>query len=99
MVILAPCLGGYGEIGMRLMADPTTKLDGNPYRDWIETYGGEDYREMVRKGVESLEELSRDYGGSARYPMLLDQFRQAVRLEAVFWDAGRGMPLSMGGGA
>ena len=38
-VTLAACLGGYGEIGLRLLRDPATRLEGNPYRDWIETYG------------------------------------------------------------
>jgi len=40
-VALAPCLVGYGESGERLLADPTTRRDGNPYgghaieRSWI----------------------------------------------------------------
>ncbi len=89
MVTLSACLAGYGEIGLRLLCDPATKLEGNPYRDWIETYGGDEYAELVREGVSRLEEVSRLYGGEARYPLLLAQFRQAVRLEAAFWDAGR----------
>jgi thiaminase/transcriptional activator TenA len=96
VVTLSACLAGYGEIGQRLLADPTTKLDGNPYRDWIETYGGADYNDLVRVGLGSLEALSRGHGGPARYPLLLKEFRQAVRLEAAFWDAGRG-GLSNGG--
>jgi thiaminase len=30
-VALAPCLVGYGESGERLLADPATRRDGNPY--------------------------------------------------------------------
>ena len=89
VVTLSACLAGYGEIGLRLMADPATRLDDNPYRDWIETYASAEYRELVRAGVLRMEELSRQQGGSDRYPLLLDQFRQAVRLEAAFWNAGR----------
>ncbi len=98
MVTLSACLVGYGEIGLRLLADPATKLEGNPYRDWIETYGGADYIALAREGIERLEEVSRLLGGEARYPLLLEQFRQAVRLEAAFWDAGRG-PLEGAGAA
>jgi thiaminase/transcriptional activator TenA len=88
-VTLSACLAGYAEVGLRLCADPATKFDGNPYRDWIETYGGEAYLSLARDGLASLQELSQFYGGEARYPALLKQFRQAVRLEAAFWDAGR----------
>lgn len=89
LVTLSACLAGYGEIGMRLLADPRTRLEGNPYRDWIETYGGGEYNDLVRSGLTGMEAVSRAYGGEARYPMLLQQFRQAVRLEAAFWNAGR----------
>jgi thiaminase/transcriptional activator TenA len=88
-VTLSACLVGYAEIGRRLLADPATKLDGNPYRGWIETYAGDDYDRIVRRGLDKLEALSLTHGGPARYPALLRQFRQAVRLEAAFWNAGR----------
>ena len=89
LVTLSACLAGYGEIGLRLLADPRTKLEGNPYRDWIETYGGDEYIELVREGLSSMEAVSQEYGGEARFARLLEQFRQAVRLEAAFWDAGK----------
>jgi thiaminase/transcriptional activator TenA len=88
-VTLSACLAGYGEIGLRLMADTRTKLEDNPYRAWIETYGGPVYQGLVRESLMRLEELSQSHGGTARYPLLLKQFRQAVLLEAAFWNAGR----------
>nr|WP_321985175.1 TenA family protein [uncultured Lichenicoccus sp.] len=88
-VTLSACLAGYGEIGLRLLQDPTTRLEGNPYRDWIETYGGQVYHDLVKEGLARLETLSESHGGAARYPMLLKEFREAVRLEAAFWNAGR----------
>jgi thiaminase/transcriptional activator TenA len=89
VVTLSACLAGYAEIGLRLSLDPATKLAGNPYRDWIETYSGEAYHALVREGLANLQSLAEQYGGQARFPMLLKQFREAVRLEAAFWDAGR----------
>ncbi len=88
-VTLSACLAGYGEIGMRLLADPATQLAGNPYRDWIETYGGADYLGLVREGLSKLEDLSGQLGGERRFASLLTQFREAVRLETAFWNAGR----------
>ncbi|WP_419729015.1 TenA family protein [Lichenicola sp.] len=89
VVTLSACLAGYGEIGLRLLSDPQTVLEGNPYAAWIETYGGAAYHRLIRNGLEQLESLSESHGGETRYPLLLRQFRQAVRLETLFWDAGR----------
>ena len=95
-VTLSACLAGYGEIGLRLMSDPATKREGNPYTDWIETYGGSDYIQLVREGLSRLEDLAETHGGYVRYPMLLKQFREAVRLETAFWNAGRTAMSSQG---
>lgn len=89
LVTLSACLAGYGEIGLRLMGDASIAREGHPYRDWIETYGGADYSDIVREGLIRLEEVAQSHGADARYPSLFRQFRQAVRLEAAFWDAGR----------
>lgn len=88
-VTLSACLAGYYEIGLRLLARPERPLAANPYRDWIETYGGASYRALVRAGLERLEDLAVSLGGETRYPMLLRQFRDSVRLETAFWNAGR----------
>jgi thiaminase/transcriptional activator TenA len=89
VVTLSACLAGYGEIGLRLLADEATRLAGNPYRSWIETYGGPVYLGLVQEGLQGLEELAVTHGGTARFALLLQEFRQAVLLEAAFWDAGR----------
>ena len=47
-VALAPCLVGYGESGERLLADPATRRDGNPYDEWIAAYTSE---ELSRRGA------------------------------------------------
>ena len=43
---LSPCAVGYAEIGVRLLNDPATKREGNPYWKWIETYSGEEFIEV-----------------------------------------------------
>lgn len=87
-VALAPCVVGYAEIGLALKADPRTKLDGNPYRDWIETYGGEDYVAVARKSVATLDRLFAQRGSEARIPSLSRTFTEATRLEVRFWQMG-----------
>ena len=87
-VALAPCVVGYGEIGARLAADPTTRAEGNPYGPWIAMYAGDEYQALMRAEVEALEALAARRGGAARFESLSAVFRIATRLEAAFWQAG-----------
>lgn len=87
-VALAPCIIGYAEIAAALMADPATRLEGNPYRAWIEMYADPDYRAVARAQVELLDRLGDRRGAAARFPDLLRTFDAASRLEAGFWDMG-----------
>jgi thiaminase/transcriptional activator TenA len=93
LVALAPCVVGYGEVGRRLAADPATRLEGSPYRDWIETYAGDDYQGVARAAVEQLDRVAARRIGDApersgRWPSLVRDFGMATRLEAGFWDMG-----------
>lgn len=93
LVALAPCVAGYAEIGLWLKADPATRLDGNPYVDWIETYSGTDYVEVARAAIDQLDRVAAgrigdDAAGSGRWPSLQETFSAATRLEIGFWDMG-----------
>lgn len=93
LVALAPCACGYGEIGARLIADPDTKLDGNPYREWIELYGGEEFQTVTRNAVAQLDSVAARRIGEApedsgRWPSLVRIFRIATQLETDFWQMG-----------
>jgi thiaminase/transcriptional activator TenA len=85
-VALAPCLIGYGESGERLLVDPATRRDGNPYDEWIVAYTSEGYRGAVRDAVAMLDRLGESHGAAARYPQLLAAFVAGTRLETAFWD-------------
>ena len=87
-VALAPCLVGYGESAEILLAHSATRLDGNPYREWIAAYAGEPYRALVRDAIATLDRLGTAYGAEARYPQLLATFIAATGLEKTFWDMG-----------
>ncbi|KAJ3043878.1 hypothetical protein HDV00_003916 [Rhizophlyctis rosea] len=88
-VAIAPCLFGYGEIGMRLANDPKTKREGNPYWNWISNYGKGEYQAAVRDGEELLDKLVAEMVPSSntkRLAQLCDVFRQATVLEINFWE-------------
>lgn len=86
-VALAPCIVGYGEIARWILQQPFTRLEGNPYRSWIEMYAGTEYQSLVKAEVDWLDNrLSRV--DDARIDALSSVFRDATRLEADFWQMG-----------
>lgn len=88
LIVLSPCVMGYGEIGQRLHQTRTTDTT---YLPWIETYSSEEYQGVCRV-VGSLIEtvaarrIGQDARGSARWRDLVRQFRAACVLERDFWD-------------
>lgn len=94
LVALAPCALGYAEIGRRLMADPDTRLEGNPYREWLELYAGAEFQEGAAVAATQLERVAARRGiegevtRSGRWPDLVETFRTATRLEIGFWEMG-----------
>jgi thiaminase (transcriptional activator TenA) len=87
-VALAPCVVGYAVIAEKRMADPQTRLDGNPYREWLEMYAGSDYQGLAREAEAALDDQFARRGGDDRVASLAANFATATRLEAEFWQMG-----------
>lgn len=89
MVLIMPCLVGYGEIGLTLLIDSKTNKMNNPYMSWINLYSGSDYLTLIKDNIQYLESLGHQYGAEQRYPILAAEFRAAVQLETAFWNCGQ----------
>jgi thiaminase/transcriptional activator TenA len=87
-VALAPCTVGYGEVALRILADPARRAQGNPYQSWIDTYAAEDYQAMARAAAARIDALGVSHGGDARFARLAADFAEAARLEQRFWQQG-----------
>ena len=87
-VALAPCVVGYAVIAAERMADPRTRLAGNPYREWLEMYAGSDYQSLAREAEAALDNQFARRGGEARVASLATNFAIAAGLEADFWQMG-----------
>ncbi|MFT5449641.1 MAG: thiaminase/transcriptional activator TenA [Gammaproteobacteria bacterium] len=85
---LVPCVVGYAEVASWLMKQPSTTLDGNPYRDWIEMYASDDYQSVAASASAQLDDLGARLGGEARIDRLSHIFHDATRLEIGFWQMG-----------
>jgi thiaminase/transcriptional activator TenA len=87
-VALAPCIIGYAVIAAERTHDPATRLDGNPYREWLEMYAGSEYQALAGEAAAALDEQFARRGGEGRFPALAKTFSAAARLEADFWQMG-----------
>ncbi len=87
-VSLAPCIVGYAVIAAERVGDPSTRIEGNRYREWLEMYAGSDYQGLAREAAAALDEQFARRGGEGRLPYLAANFAIAVRLEADFWQMG-----------
>lgn len=52
----AACLIGYGEVGLwfkkeKTKPDPWVVVEGNPYAQWFEQWGGKQYQTAVKTGL------------------------------------------------
>jgi len=90
LAALAPCIFGYREISMRLAnCTDTTPL----YREWIDVYGSDNYRDVCDSVALLTEQISAAKLGnspesSPRWPSLCKRFETATRLESNFWQMG-----------
>ena len=80
---LLPCIWIYNEVGKHILS--IAKIDGNPYREWIEEYGNEDFSEAVGKVLDLIDLYASLTDEATRKQMTL-QFIEGVRFEYHFWD-------------
>lgn len=90
LAALAPCIMGYGEIGARLLRE----AGETPYRDWIETYGGDEFQTLCRDTGALIDAAVADrLGPNAEaqpgWARLCRHFTNATRLEIGFWGLGQ----------
>lgn len=90
MAALAPCVMGYGEIGLRLAK---TAASDTPYAQWIAAYADDEYQQVCRTvGAMTDAAIARRIGpdpaGSPRFASVQARFTKATELEVGFWDMG-----------
>ena len=88
---LLPCIWVYNEVGKHILS--IAKMEGNPYMEWIEEYGNEDFSAAVGKVLELIDRYASLTDETTRKEMTL-QFIEGVQFEYHFWDyAYRGKAL------
>jgi thiaminase (transcriptional activator TenA) len=79
-----PCYWIYWEVGKELMRH------GSPdprYQRWIDTYGGDEFGEVVREVIAEADAVGGSLSGGER-ALVRRHFRTTSRYEWMFWDMG-----------
>lgn len=84
LAALLPCFWGFLEIGKRLSEEGDTSEE-NPYRDWIEMYSSEEFKELADWSKELLNDMAAGAGEDEK-KRLKEIFLTSSRLELKFWD-------------
>ncbi len=80
-----PCFWIYKKVGDHIYAQQD-KFPDNPYKNWIDTYSGEDFAESVAKAIDITDQLAEKASPSAQEEMFR-AFEMASKLEWMFWDS------------
>jgi thiaminase (transcriptional activator TenA) len=79
-----PCYWIYWEVGKALLER------GSPdplYTKWIQTYGSEEFTDVVQAVLTRTDEIGADLSESER-SKVIEHFRTTARFEWMFWDMG-----------
>ncbi|MDY0781441.1 thiaminase II [Tenacibaculum sp. IB213877] len=85
LAAILPCFTIYKQVGDYILKHQTNTIK-NPYQNWINTYGGEDFAKSVQKAVE----ITNKHAQTASDEILTKMemiFEKASKLEWMFWDS------------
>ncbi|MDL2257189.1 thiaminase II [Bacteroidales bacterium OttesenSCG-928-I14] len=79
-----PCFWIYKEVGDYILSVQTP--NENPYQDWIDTYGGEDFEKSTKLAISICDQLAEKCTDEQRDSMT-KAFVMAAKMEWMFWDS------------
>ena len=85
---LAPCVLGYGEIGMN---GKNLKIKTRMYQKWIDTYSSDEYQDVCKNVANLIDQafllrLGSDYVNTYKWNKVNKIFNKATLLEIDFWN-------------
>ncbi|MEE2802537.1 MAG: thiaminase II [Bacteroidota bacterium] len=80
-----PCFTIYKQIGDYIIENQTNK-DNNPYQEWINTYGGEEFAASVEQAINIANKYAQT-ANQEELEMMNQAFLKASQLEWMFWDS------------
>jgi thiaminase/transcriptional activator TenA len=85
---LAPCVLGYGEIGIN---GKNFKIKTPMYKKWIDTYSSDEYQDVCKNVANLIDQafllrLGSDYVNTYKWNKVNKIFNKATLLEIDFWN-------------
>lgn len=80
-----PCFWIYKKVGDHIF-EQQSEVQNNPYKNWIDTYAGEEFAASVHKAIAITDELA-EHSSSSTQETMFKAFEMASRLEWMFWDS------------
>lgn len=85
---LAPCVLGYGEIGIN---GKNFKINTPMYKKWIDTYSSDEYQDVCKNVANLIDQafllrLGSDYVNTYKWNKVNKIFNKATLLEIDFWN-------------
>ena len=80
-----PCFTIYKEVGDYIKENQTNIKD-NPFQNWIDTYGGEDFAKSVKSAIH-IANLHAENANKNTLNKMNVAFQKASKLEWMFWDS------------
>lgn len=84
MAAVLPCFWIYQEVGAYIYR--TQRHPANPYRQWIDTYAGDEFGKLVQQAI-ALCDRAAAQATPAQQQAMTEAFVTASHLEAHFWEA------------
>lgn len=82
---LLPCIWIYNKVGQHILK--IANLDNNPYREWINEYGNDEFTNAVSKVLDLIDKYASQTDDMTRKEMTV-QFCDGARYEYEFWNYG-----------
>ncbi|MDR1124472.1 MAG: TenA family protein [Deltaproteobacteria bacterium] len=79
-----PCFWIYKEVGDYILAN--RRKGDNPYQQWIDTYGGDEYGAAVKKAIAICDEVAAQSDEERRQAMS-KAYLMCSKMEWMFWDS------------
>ena len=84
MAAVLPCFWIYKEVGDYIYKQQ--RPENNPYQEWINTYAGEEFANIVHKAIIICDEVAKNCT-SAQKQAMTNAYLMASKLEWMFWDS------------
>ena len=83
LAALLPCYWIYAEVGHDIVRN---SVPNNPYQAWVDTYAGDEFNEVVKKVIETIDRVAERCDADTLEKMH-QAYTRAAQLEWLFWDS------------